>query len=127
MSSENGSEFIPKGANAGGATDAGQGLARPEDVLPDTLQFVPLSSRPYFPILVQPVVVDKDPWGEGVKVVGESAHKLVALAYARGPDTSEPLPDAICEVGCVARVHRVQETDGKVQFIAQGLRRFRIV
>ena len=121
MTLENGSEFIPR------SEVADQDLARPEDLLPDTLQLVPLSSRPYFPVLVQPVVVDKEPWGEGIKVVGESAHKLIALSYATGPESSEPLPEAVSEVGCVARVHRVQESEDKVQFIAQGIRRFRIV
>ena len=112
-------EFIPK-------EERGQDLARPEDLLPDTLQLIPLSSRPYFPVLVQPVVVDMDPWGKGIKTLEESAHSLVALSYANVAGDSVPMPEAISEVGCVARVHRVQESKGKLQFIAQGIRRFRI-
>lgn len=120
MISDDSSEFIPRGG------EGGQDLARPEDLLPDTLQLIPLSTRPYFPVLVQPVVVDKEPWGEGIKVVGESAQKLIALSWANAPADSVPVPEAISAVGCVARVHRVQESDDKVQFIAQGIRRFRI-
>ena len=71
---ENGAEFIPK--------NKASPPARPDEVLPETLQLIPLESRPYFPVLVQPVVVDQNPWGNGIKVVSESAHKLLALSYA---------------------------------------------
>jgi len=101
--------------------------ARPDQVLPDTLQLIPLRSRPYFPVLVQPIVVDQEPWGDGIKVVADSAHKLIALSYAEPGSESVPSPDDISAVGCVARIVRVQKTEDKVQFIAQGLRRFRII
>ena len=60
---ENSTEFIPK--------DKASPPARPEEILPETLQLIPLASRPYFPVLVQPVVVDQVPWGEGIKVVAD--------------------------------------------------------
>ena len=51
-------EFIPKEES-----DRPQGdLVRPEHILPETLHLIPLTNRPYFPVLVQPVVVDEDPW-----------------------------------------------------------------
>ena len=101
--------------------------ARPDEVLPETLQLVPLDSRPYFPVLIQPIVVDKEPWHEGLKVVAESAHKLVGLSFLTHPVEGNASPDDMAEVGCVARIHRIQQTGDKLQFIAQGLRRFRIV
>jgi ATP-dependent Lon protease len=112
-------EFIPR-------SDA-QHPARPDEVLPETLHLVPLNSRPYFPVLIQPIVVDKDPWAEGLKVVAESAHKIVGLSYVSRPVEGAPAPDDLAQVGCVGRIHRIQQTGDKVQFIAQGLRRFRIV
>lgn len=111
-------EFIPRGKD--------HQLARPDEVLPDTLQLIPLSTRPYFPVLVQPVVVDVDPWGQGIRVVVESAHKLIAMSYAPSALKGVPQPEDIREIGCVARIHRVHESKGKLQFIAQGIRRFRI-
>ncbi|MDA0788665.1 MAG: endopeptidase La [Proteobacteria bacterium] len=114
------SEFIP-------GKKPGHELARPDEVLPDTLQLIPLSSRPYFPVLVQPIVVNTDPWGPGVRKVGETAHKLIALSFApRSGEDGVPAPEHIRDVGCVARIHRLHEADGKLQFIAQGIRRFRI-
>ena len=117
-SGSNGSEFIPR--------DHEHQLARPDEVLPDTLQLIPLASRPYFPVLVQPVVVDNDPWGEGIKIAAKSAHKLVAMSYAPAISDGVAKPDDIKEIGCVARIHRFHESEGKLQFIAQGVRRFRI-
>jgi len=115
------SEFIPR------SNRQGHQLARPDEVLPDTLQLIPLTAGPYFPVLVQPLVIDSEPWGDGIKRVAETAHKLIAMSYA--PITSGsgiPGPDDVRAVGCVARIHRLQEVKGKLQFIAQGIRRFRI-
>jgi ATP-dependent Lon protease len=115
---ENGAEFIPK--------NTASPPARPDEVLPETLQIIPLESRPYFPVLVQPVVVDQNPWGNGIKVVSESAHKLLALSYAVPGRDKIPKPEDICAVGVVSRVLRVNQTEDKLQFIAKGLKRFRI-
>ncbi len=101
-------------------------LAKPDEVLPNTLQLIPLASRPYFPVLVQPVVVDEDPWGQGIKVVAESAHKLIAMSYAPTAQHKTPLPEDMRAIGCVARIHHLHESKGKIQFIAQGIRRFKI-
>lgn len=116
-------EVIPKP----NTSRADHGIVRADEVLPDTLQLIPIAGRPFFPVLVQPVVVDTNPWGEGLKTVADSAHKLIALSYAPGPEKSLPTPETISKIGCVVRIHRVQERDDKVQFIAQGVRRFRIV
>jgi len=112
------SEFIPRNAE--------KQLARPDEVLPDILQLIPLASRPYFPVLVQPVIVDMEPWGKGIKTLASSPQKLVAMSYAPTATNGIPEPEDICTVGCVARVHRFHESDGKVQFIAQGITRFKI-
>jgi ATP-dependent Lon protease len=118
MTKNNNSEFIPR--------DGQLEIARPEEVLPDTLQLIPLSSRPYFPVLVQPIVLDQEPWGAGVRNVAETAHKLLAMSYGPTQGSDIPEPGDIRDVGCVVRVHRLQEAKGKLQFIAQGIRRFRI-
>jgi ATP-dependent Lon protease len=116
--SNNATEFIPR--------QVAQALARPDEVLPDTLQLIPLASRPYFPVLVQPIVIDQDPWGDGIKKVAGSAHKLIAMSYAPSAQNGIPRPEDICEIGCVARIHRLHASKGKLQFIAQGIRRYRI-
>ena len=113
-----GAEFIPG--------DQAQPPARTDEVLPDTLQLVPLTSRPYFPVLTQPIVVDQEPWAEGIRVVAESAHKLVALNFAVPGEGEIPGPEQVRDMGVVARILRVHQSRDKIQFIAQGLRRVRI-
>ncbi|MEK9589538.1 MAG: LON peptidase substrate-binding domain-containing protein, partial [Gammaproteobacteria bacterium] len=120
------SEFIPRDFEEEGSANA-KALVHPDSIMPDTLQIIPLKDRPYFPVLIQPLVVNQEPWGPGLKIVSESPHQLVGLCFA--PDLGEgenAKLDRINAVGCVAKVHKMQAADGKIQFIAQGLRRFRI-
>lgn len=116
------SEFIPHDGSP--STE----IARPDEILPDTLQLIPLASRPYFPVLVQPVVVDQEPWGQSIKKVEETAHKIVALSYANIP-AGKDLPELedIALIGCIARIHKLHNVKDKLQFVAQGVKRFRIV
>jgi ATP-dependent Lon protease len=125
---ESESEFIPHSADQK-TTEAKQGgLIRPEEILPETLHLIPLSGRPYFPVLIQPVVIDEDPWGPSMQAMTESSHKCIALSYIQADEgESIPRPAEICEIGCVARVHRVHQSEDKIQFIAQGLQRYRII
>jgi ATP-dependent Lon protease len=43
---------------------AGKGnqLMLPDQMLPDVIHLVPVSTRPFFPAQIQPVVVDTKPW-----------------------------------------------------------------
>ncbi len=113
------SEFIPR--------ELDKVLARPDEVLPDIIHLIPLGSGPYFPVLVQPVVVDDLPWGAAVKKAVDSPHKLVGLSYTPVKSGQTATPEEVRQIGCVARIHRTHESDGKIQFIAQGIRRFKIV
>lgn len=125
--SESESEFIPHSADQK-TTEAKQGgLIRPEEILPETLHLIPLASRPYFPVLIQPVVIDENPWASSMQAMTESPHKCIALSYVKTAGESIPKPSEICEIGCVARVHRVHQSEDKIQFIAQGLQRYRII
>ena len=56
-----------------------KGLALPDDVLPDTLFVLPVSSRPFFPAKVQPVMVDAAQWEETVERIDELADEMVFL------------------------------------------------
>lgn len=124
---ESESEFIPHSADQK-TTEAKQGgLIRPEEILPETLHLIPLAGRPYFPVLIQPVVIDESPWAPSMQAMAESSHKCIALSYVKPGGEGIPRPSEICEIGCVARVHRVHQSQDKIQFIAQGLQRYRII
>ncbi|MGO1660040.1 MAG: endopeptidase La, partial [Marinobacter sp.] len=68
-------------------------------------------------------------WQETLKRVSETDHKLMGICFVDDlqSDQSVPQSDELAEVGCAVRVHHAQNKDGNVQFIAQGLQRFRIV
>ena len=102
-------------------------LVIPGSVLPTTIHLLPLSGRPFFPAQVMPVVISADRWLETVQKIGETAHRAVGLSLVTPDDPDQAAPDDFYTTGCVVRMHHPGRVDGKVQFIAEGLKRFRIV
>ena len=106
----------------------GRGLAVPEDVLPDTLYIMPINSRPYFPGQVQPVVVNFEHWRATLGKLTEAGQRVMGLSYVSGENSQQATSSEFPNMGCVVRLHQMpNETEGPAQFVAQGLRRFRIV
>ena len=96
-------------------------------VLPTTLYLLPLSERPFFPAQAMPLLMDEKPWLESLEKIGDLPQKVVGLVLVH-PDEAENLkPDDFFQMGTVVRVHHPSRTAGKIQFIAEGLQRFRIV
>ena len=102
-------------------------LALPDDVLPDTLYILPVSSRPFFPAQVQPVMVDAEPWEDTLEHIAEQPQSVVGLVYAERTGTGAPKVETFSEIGCVARTHRAEKTDDKITFLAQGIKRIEVV
>lgn len=96
------------------------------NVKPEYLYLVPITGRPHLPAQVQPLIVNQSSWEETLKKSTETSNNLLGLSYIReitGDDITESdFPD----VGCVIKIMNVVEFEGKLQFIAQGLERFRI-
>ena len=101
--------------------------ARIQEILPDKLLVLPLRMRPFFPGQSMPIVLEDDLWRETIERVGHTPQKLVGLVYARHPlDQSAPVPQDFATFGTVARVHHAMRDSGRIQFIAEGIERFRI-
>ena len=111
-----------------GKDDTRNSLALPQQVLPKRIYILPVSGRPFFPAQVQPVVVNEDPWSETLARVGNTEHHLLGLCYVENGDADKPTPQSgdLALTGCVVRTHNVQRERGKIQFISQGLQRFRV-
>ena len=102
--------------------------ARLNEILPDKLLLLPLRMRPFFPGQSTPIVLEDELWRETIERVGNTAHKLVGLVYARHAlDQHAPTPPDFATFGTVARVHHAMREGGRIQFIAEGIERFRIV
>ncbi|MDN6320233.1 MAG: endopeptidase La [Marinobacter sp.] len=122
-------EFEEDPTNYIGENKQSKDLALPQQSLPKQMYVLPVSNRPFFPAQVQPVMVNQNHWQETLKRVSETDHKLMGICFVDDlqSDQSVPQSDELAEVGCAVRVHHAQNKDGNVQFIAQGLQRFRIV
>ncbi len=99
-----------------------------DEVLPDTLTLMPIPNRPFFPGQVQPVALNPVEWSSTLEAVAQAGNGLIGLSYVEGADPQGTDTRQFPEIGCVVRLHKppvAGESPG--QFLAQGIRRFRIV
>ncbi len=99
-----------------------------DDVLPETLYLIPIPRRPFFPGQVQPVAINPQEWDSTLEAVGKSGNGLIGLSYVERNENGEVDPRKFPEIGCVVRLHRPPSpAEQRGQFLAQGIKRFRIV
>ncbi len=101
-------------------------LVLPEQALPDRLLLLPIFERPFFPAQVQPLVVDEQPWEETFARLSSMNTHILGLSYAGDTEAATTDIENFSSIGCVVRLHNVVRGNGKIQFIAQGLQRFRL-
>ena len=101
-------------------------LILPDQNLPDHLLLLPIFERPFFPAQVQPLVIDEDPWQETFASLAKMNNSLLGLCYAGDQEGAKANPDDCAKIGCVVKLHNVVSSNGKIQFIAQGLQRFKL-
>ncbi|MEQ8661985.1 MAG: LON peptidase substrate-binding domain-containing protein, partial [Gammaproteobacteria bacterium] len=123
MSEEQPEIIIPGERNG----DHGRVPARVNEVLPEQLLVLPLRARPFFPAQTMPLVIEDDLWRETIERVGNTPHRLLGLVWSRHP-LEQPLPQVgdFAAWGTVVRLHQPVREGGRIQFIAEGLERFRI-
>ena len=108
--------------------EGGQAPAVADDVLPETLYLMPVPHRPFFPGQAQPVAINPAEWGTTLEAVAKAGHGLIGLSYVEQVDPQSLDPRQFPEIGCVVRLHRSPLVDQqRGQFLAQGVKRFRIV
>ncbi|MDX1464597.1 MAG: LON peptidase substrate-binding domain-containing protein, partial [Halomonas sp.] len=96
------------------------------DSLPERIYLLPIHNRPFFPAQVQPLVINRERWEETIRRVGNTPHRTVGLAFVGETGVEELGGEDFPEIGTAVRVHKLQGEDQQIQFIAQGMRRFRI-
>ncbi len=102
-------------------------LALPSDNLPKQIYLLPLSERPFFPAQTQPLLMNGEPWMETVQKIGDTSQHMVGLFMTQPHETDFATPEDYFEIGTVARMHHPMKQEGKIQFIAEGVQRARIV
>jgi ATP-dependent Lon protease len=102
-------------------------IAVPGDFLPGTLYLLPLSERPFFPAQALPLILNEEPWLPTVEAAAAGEQRVIGLTLVKADNPEQVKPDDFHPIGTVVRMHQLARGDGRLQFIAQGLRRFRIV
>lgn len=95
-------------------------------VLPSRIYLLPVAERPFFPAQAMPVLLDHEPWLETINLIEETPQNVVGLALARTSDLQNASPGDIFDMGTLVRMHHPASAKDKIQFIAEGLQRFRI-
>ena len=108
-------------------TGTGSELSIPGRVLPTTLYILPIAHRPFLPVQALPVQMDEERWLPTVEAIGEESQRMVGLVMVENDDPNSAGAEDFVEIGSVARMHHPMKEDGTIQFIAEGVERFRIV
>ncbi|MCP3874052.1 MAG: endopeptidase La [Desulfobacteraceae bacterium] len=93
---------------------------------PDILYLIPITGRPHLPAQVQPLMVSKKRWEQTLMKASKDSKNLLGIAYIKEVKGKYVYKEDFPEVGCVVRMMNVTDVKGNIQFIAQGLERFRI-
>ncbi|MGJ8515883.1 Lon protease 1 [Carnimonas sp. LMG 33810] len=117
----------PGQGSAYAKSGAGHQVIKAGDALPHRLYLLPINNRPFFPAQVQPLMIHRQRWEETMRLVADTAHHNVGLAFVGDLDKEVPNQMDFPKVGTAVKVHRAEAGDDNLQFVAQGIRRFRIV
>ncbi len=109
------------------AHETNTNLVSPQAVRPDYLTIIPVFQRPFFPAQVQPVVISIDKAGKAIERIEKTDHRLLGLTYGGNRPVSEITDNELASTGCVVRMHNLVKEKGVIQFIAEGVQRFKIV
>ncbi|XKF16278.1 endopeptidase La [Halomonas sp. BLK-85] len=101
-------------------------LISASDALPERIYLLPIHNRPFFPAQVQPLVINRERWEETMRRVGNTPHHTIGVAFVGEAGLDGLSEDDFPEVGTAVKVHKLKSEDEQVQFIAQGLQRFKI-
>ncbi|MFC1750404.1 endopeptidase La [Pseudomonadota bacterium] len=98
----------------------------PTSALPKTLYILPLAERPFFPAQTLPILMAQDPWLDCVKKIGDTDAQVGGLLLVQPEDEEDATTEDFYPMGTVVRLHHPMRSDGKLQFIAEGLQRFKV-
>ncbi|MGC3873182.1 endopeptidase La [Halomonas sp. GXIMD04776] len=97
-----------------------------QEYLPERIYLLPIHNRPFFPAQVQPLVIHRERWEETIQRIADTPHHTVGLAFVGDVEVGELDYAHFPSIGTAVKVHKAQGEDQQIQFIAQGMRRFRI-
>ena len=94
--------------------------------LPTEICLLPISERPFFPPQTLPILMNEESWRDTIEYINDEHNNITGLVLVKNPLPENAKPDEFFNVGTLVKVHHPVLSSGKVQFIAEGLQRFRI-
>ncbi|MDH5630298.1 MAG: endopeptidase La [Gammaproteobacteria bacterium] len=94
--------------------------------LPKEICLLPITERPFFPPQTLPILMRQESWQETIDYIADTQDYLTGLILVKSENKSNELPDEFYKVGTLVKIHKPILANGKVQFIAEGIQRFRI-
>ncbi|MCL7931254.1 endopeptidase La [Halomonas llamarensis] len=101
-------------------------LVSASEMLPERIYLLPIHNRPFFPAQVQPLVINRERWEETMRRLGNTPHHTIGVAFVGEAGVNSLSADSFPEIGTAVKVHKLKSEDQQIQFIAQGLQRFKI-
>ncbi|RDH85533.1 MAG: endopeptidase La [endosymbiont of Escarpia spicata] len=102
-------------------------LTRSNEVMPSVIHLLPVTARPFFPGQVVPLLMESQSWVSTMEAVGDTDQKMLGVVLTHSKSAESALPNEFMKIGTVCRVHRVQQSDDRLQVLVECLQRFRIV
>ena len=126
MMSSPDTEFISiSGLPEGGSPR--RGGPPPSSSLPETLPVLGLSDIVIFPGMTVPLLVESAP---SIRLIDDAVagDRHVCLVLQKKPETTDPMPDDLWQIGCASRVLRMLKLpDNTVRILVEGLGRVRLI
>jgi len=97
------------------------------DYLPSEIYLLPLSERPFFPPQTLPILMSEEIWRDSIEKISKSRDKVAGLILTETPELNAATAEDFSPIGTLVSIHHPVVASGKVQFIAEGIHRFRIV
>ena len=101
-------------------------LVLPTQALPEILYLMPVTTRPFMPAQIQPMMADAGAWGDTVQRVAQADHKVMGLFFVDTDDVASIKAEDVPLTGCAVRLLNASGDGKRLQFVAQGLGRARI-
>ena len=97
------------------------------DYLPSEIYLLPLSERPFFPPQTLPILMSEEIWRESIDSITAGEDQVAGMIMTQHTEFDEASANDFYDIGTLVSIHHPVVASGKVQFIAEGIHRFRIV
>ncbi|MEN8180613.1 MAG: endopeptidase La [Pseudomonadota bacterium] len=101
-------------------------LARTSDVMPGVIHLLPVAARPFFPGQAVPLLMETEHWSSTMEAATSSNQHLIGIILSTAETAETTGPADFKSIGTVARIHRVQQSEGRLQVLVECVQRFRI-